>query len=112
MKIDIIVPITFIVSIFGIIYLLITSRHRERLSMIKMGIPASAMENKSKRLANTLKTGMLCIGIGIGIVVGFLINNSINRPENPIFYFASIFLFGGISLILNYRMEKNRKDRF
>ena len=110
MNIDIIVPIIFAGSVFGIVYLYLTSRHRERLAMIERGIPATAMENKAKTIANTLKTGMLCVGIALGILMGHLINYLTNEHDNPVFYFASIFLFGGCGLILNYRIEKNRKD--
>lgn len=110
MNIDIIVPLTFLASAFGIVYLYLTSRHRERLAMIERGIPATAMENKIKTRANTLKVGMLCVGIAIGILMGHLANYVTNEHDNPVFYFALIFLFGGCSLILNYKLEKNRKD--
>lgn len=110
MNVDIIVPLTFVVSVFGIVYLYLTSRHRERLAMIERGIPATAMENRAKTIANTLKVGMLCVGVAVGILMGYLVNYITNEPDNPVFYFALTFLFGGCSLILNYKIEKNRKD--
>ena len=107
---DILVPITFAASIFGIIYLYLTSRHRERLAMIERGIPAEAMENKSKTRANTLKIAMVFIGFGIGILVGYLVNAIFCEVDTPVFYFAFMFLFGGFALLLNYKIEKNRKN--
>jgi NADH:ubiquinone oxidoreductase subunit 5 (subunit L)/multisubunit Na+/H+ antiporter MnhA subunit len=110
MNIDIIVPITFVASVFVIVYMYLTSRHRERLAMIERGIPATAMENKAKTIANTLKIGMLSVGIALGILMGYLVNYMTKEPDNPVFYFAMTFLFGGCSLIINYKIEKNKKD--
>jgi len=105
---DIIVPITFIASIFGIIYLYLKSRHRERTTMIQKGMSANSLHNRTKTLATTLKIGMLSIGIGIGILIGYLINYIFTIHDGHIFYFVFTFLFGGLALILNYKIEKNK----
>lgn len=107
---DIIVPITFIASIFGIIYLYLKSRHRERIAMIEKNVPANSLYNKPKILAITLKIGMLFIGIGVGILIGYIINYIFSIQEGHIFYFVFTFLFGGLALILNYKIEKNKED--
>ncbi len=109
---DIIVPITFITSIFGIIYFYLKSRHRERSAMIEKGIDASSIENKTKTIATTLKIGMLCVGIGMGILMGYLVNTFFGIQDSPVFYFAFTFLFGGLGLILNYKIEKSSTDGY
>lgn len=107
---DIIVPITFIAALFGIIYLYLKSRHRERLHMIEKGVSSNSMYSKARTLATTLKFGMLCTGIGTGILMGYLINCISTIQEGHVLYFVFTFLFGGLALILNYRIAKNRND--
>jgi hypothetical protein len=107
---DILVPVVFTVSVFGIIYLYITSKHRERLSMIEKGIEPSMFESKEKTIAQTLKMGMLLIGISLGILAGHLLTTSYIKGDNPVFYFSMIFLFGGLSLIINYFIERRKNN--
>lgn len=109
---DILVPITFIATLFGIIYLYLKSRHRERLHMIEKGVSSNSLYSKARTLSATLKIGMLCIGIGIGILMGYLINCFLAIPQGHVLYFVFSFLFGGLALILNYRIEKNRTDGY
>ncbi|NAS12145.1 DUF6249 domain-containing protein [Poritiphilus flavus] len=109
---DIIVPITFVAAIFGILFLYLRSRHRERIAMIERGVTADSIENKAKRASATLKVGMLCVGIGVGILMGYLVDRIFNPEDSSVFYFAFIFLFGGLGLILNYKIEPKKKNGF
>lgn len=108
---DIIVPITFVAALFGIIYLYLKSRHRERLHMIEKGVSSNSLYSKTKTLAMTLKIGMLCIGIGVGILTGYLVNRIATIEEGHVLYSVFTFLFGGLALVLNYKIEKNSIDR-
>ncbi|WP_299252691.1 DUF6249 domain-containing protein [uncultured Aquimarina sp.] len=105
---NILVPISFLVSVFGIIYTYVTSRHRERIAMIKYGVNASQLANKKRDLAQSLKYGMFLIGIAIGILVAYGVNLFMLEKDHPVFYFSMTLLFGGISIIINYKMEKNK----
>ncbi|WP_299436746.1 DUF6249 domain-containing protein [uncultured Aquimarina sp.] len=107
---NIIVPISFLVSVFGIIYIYITSKHRERIAMIKYGVSASQLTNKNRDLAQSLKYGMLLIGIAVGILVAYCINLFVLEKYHPVFYFSMTFLFGGISIIMNYKLEKRKTN--
>lgn len=107
---DILVPITFIAALFAILYIYLKSRHRERLHMIEKGVSANSIYSKKRTLAMTLKLGMLCAGVGIGILVGYLVNSVSKLQEGHVLYSVFTFLFGGLALILNYKVEKNRSD--
>lgn len=102
-------------------------RRKERLTIIeKMGdkFEPSMIENKfsfPERKGNpmfgTLKIACLLLGIGLGLLVGYLIcfntvygYNSMNLQNNAyevsgIIYGASVLLFGGLGLLVAFFVE-------
>jgi O-antigen/teichoic acid export membrane protein len=102
---QILIPIALFGSIFGIFYVYITARNKERLSMIEKGVDASMFSTKRKYYAMTLKFGMLLVGVSLGILIGSFIDEYTTLPEE-VGYFSMIFLFGGTALIINALMEK------
>jgi len=96
---EILIPIAFFGAIFGIFYLYITARNKERLSMIEKGADASMFSTKRKYYAMTLKVGMLLIGVALGILVGSIIDQY-TMLEEEVGYFSMIFLFGGLALVI------------
>ncbi len=102
---EIIIPIALFGSIFGIFYLYITARNKERLSMIEKGADASMFATKRNYYSMTLKIGMLLVGVALGILMGSLLDEYTSLPEE-VGYFSMIFLFGGIALIANSIMDK------
>tara|TARA_R110002073_G_scaffold57778_4_gene146625 strand:+ start:16914 stop:17249 length:336 start_codon:yes stop_codon:yes gene_type:complete len=107
---EVLIPLAFFAAIFGIFYLYITARNKERLSMIEKGADASMFTSKRNFYAMTLKVGMLLVGIALGILIGSLIDEYTNLPEE-VGYFSMIFLFGGIALITNALMEKKDAEK-
>jgi len=113
MNAAIFVPLIVFASIFGIFYVFLTTRNKERLSMIEKGADASMFLTRKGDRGNTyytLKFGMLAVGIAIGLLVGSIIAETTNLPEE-VAYFSMIFLFGGISLIVNHFMEVKQKKK-
>lgn len=106
---EVIIPITLFAGIFGIFYIYITARNKERMAMIEKGADASMFVTKRNYFAMTLKIGMLLVGISMGILLGSIIDEMTTLPS-PVGYFSMIFLFGGIALILNALMEKKKAD--
>jgi hypothetical protein len=98
----ILVPIAGMAMLFGIIYLF----KRENLAMIEKG-----MNPKTYRPApyTALKYGLLIMGSGLGLLLAYLIDiasSQIDGDDNPAIYFAMIAIFGGLGLIMSYRIEK------
>jgi hypothetical protein len=98
----ILVPIAGMAMIFGIVYLF----KKENLAMIEKG-----MNPKVYRPApyTSLKYGLLLMGSGMGLLLAYLIDvasPAIDGDENPAIYFALIAIFGGLGLVLSYRIEK------
>ena len=102
---EVFIPITMFAALFGVFYLYITARNKERLSMIEKGADASMFTTKRRYYAMTLKLGMLLVGISLGILIGSFIDEYTTLPEE-VGYFSMIFLFGGAALIINALMEK------
>ena len=107
----ILIPLIVFGSIFGMVYVWLTTRNKERLAMIDKGADASLFTVKrSQRTNYTLKIGMLAVGIGIGILVASLLESYTTLSEEVAFP-SMIFLFGGAFLIANSMMEnKDKKE--
>ncbi len=108
---EVLVPLIVFSCVFGIIYVIVTARHRQRMAMIEKGAdPKLFASNTSFPLA----VGMLMLGLGIGIALGWVADRLIYGPElgnNPGPYFVACLVCGGSALMLYHRiMEKKRKE--
>jgi len=109
---EIIIPLVFFASIFGVFYLYFTARHKERMFLIEKGADASLFyskhgQDRRKSLSWwTLKLALFLIGIGFGILAGNILAVTTNLQEE-VCYFTSIFVFGGVGLLVYYLYEKN-----
>jgi F0F1-type ATP synthase assembly protein I len=103
-----VIPIVAIVftfsTLFGVIYILVAARNKERMALIEKGAEASIF-NQGKNEKSSLKRGMLFVGVAIGFLVGYMLDTYTNM-EKPLPYFAMIFLFGGLSLIAFYFIDQ------
>ncbi|WP_026632291.1 DUF6249 domain-containing protein [Dyadobacter alkalitolerans] len=101
----VIISLGVFAAIFGIIYVFLVTRHRERIALIEKGANASIFESNSFISYPTLKFGMLFVGVGLGILTGNFLENyyEFNRGTA---YLSMTFLLGGISLILNFIIER------
>ncbi len=106
--------IAFFAMLFGIFYLFYTTRNRERLALIEKGADASLF-NIGKNAGTpyswgklSLKIGMLAVGIGIGILVAAFLGQADVLYEGAL-YPAMIFLFGGLSLVVFYLIDRKIK---
>lgn len=110
---EIIIPIVFFGSIFGIFYLYISSRNRERLALIEKGADASIFAGGEGRLpiwkVIILNLALLLMGIGVGIFAATLIDQY-SSLETDAIYPATIFLMAGIGLFVGSRMT-NAMDK-
>ncbi len=102
---DCIVSLVAISAIFGILYVILLTRHRERMALMEKGLSPAEFSNKSSILSATLRYGLLCIGIAIGILFGNFAANHFDVPRQGAFI-AMIFLFGGISLIISFLIDR------
>ncbi len=100
---DLLVSLIVFAGIFGMIYVFIMTRHKERMSMLEKGVDASVFVKRSG--SPTLKFGMFFVGIALGILIGNLLQDRFGMDEGVAFL-SMVFLFGGISLIVNHLIDK------
>jgi len=106
---DLFVSLAAFAAIFGIIYVFVITRHREHMSMLEKGVDPSVFRSKGKSGAMTLKFGMLCVGISLGILLGYIFYRN-DVLDRSVAYLSMTFLSGGISLILNFLIDQKLKD--
>ena len=109
----IIIPIIFGV-IFGIFYLYISARNRERLALIDKGGDASIFYSKHKHVTPVWKVvvvnlAMLSVGIGVGIFIANILSVSLGMEEN-VAYPGTIFLMAGIGLLSGFFVTKKLNE--
>lgn len=109
MNVEFLIPIAFFAAVFGIVYIIIQARNRERLAMIEKNFDASLLDSDRVHTGkyNSLKMGIAAVGIALGILVGNILAMSTNMEE-PVCYFSMIFLFGGIGLIIYYLLVRKK----
>ena len=106
---SILIPLIIFSSIFGIFFVWISTRNKERMALIEKGADATLFATKKKNYMNlTLKFGMLAVGIGTGILMGSIIS-SYTMLDEEVAFPSMIFLFGGLFLVGNALIEKKDK---
>ena len=106
----ILVPLGCFAMVFGIVYLFVTSRNRERMALIERGADPTLFKTRKKPSGNgIMKLGLFLLGIGFGIVVGYLLTSGGGMDEGAA-YPAMIFFFGGLALIVSHLWER-KQDR-
>ena len=93
-------------SLFGVFFIYISARNKERMALIEKGADVSVFHRPFKfKQTAVLKWGMLLMGLAFGILIGGLLY-SITGFDEGISYSSMILMFGGLSLVLFYRVER------
>jgi hypothetical protein len=127
-----IIFVALFASAFGMYYLFITARNRERMGLIEKGadpsyftFPREPVARKQKpgnsSVKFTLKSGMLIIGTGVGFILSFLLYRGTYTPGyndymegmSPLLIIGTVFVCGGLGLVAGFYMGRaiDRKDR-
>ena len=104
MLIPILVPLGAFAMIFGVVYL----RTRENMALIEKG-----KDPRSPRPYRSLKTGLLFLGAGIGLLLAYFIdsNSGLRHDGHEAIYFALIAVGGGLGLVASYAIERKAMVR-
>lgn len=99
----IIISLGLFLMIFGLNYL----KSRERMALIERGIELKDPVLRD-RTSSVLRTSLLFIGVGIGLIIAFFISTDSDVDRSAI-YFPLLFIFGGLGLLVSYIIERKRE---
>jgi preprotein translocase subunit YajC len=108
---DFLVSFLAIGAIFGIFYVIVLTRHRERMALMDKGLTPKEFNNHVRVISATLRFGLLMVGVAIGILLGNTVAQHWDVPREGAFI-AMMLFFGGISLIISYRLEKSQAKKY
>lgn len=101
------ISLGFFAAIFFAIYFSVKARNKERMMLIERGVDISEIYKK-KNTGNGhgfFKFGVVAIGIGVGLMVGWILSMLFYNPV--VSYFIGILVFGGVGvLVANFLVEK------
>lgn len=108
---QILIPISLFMMIFGIAYLIYSTRNRERLALIEKGVDASIfLEGKGKGVPAwkvfIVNLAFLLIGSGVGIFIALLVTTYTSLHDGAV-YPSIIFIMAGIGLLAGFRAAKD-----
>ena len=108
---DILIPIFLFLVIFGIVYLYLSTRNKERLALIEKGVDAKIFMKGRAHTAPIWKVlilniALLLMGIGIGVIIASVLHYNLGVVEDAA-YPGTIFLTAGAALFVGFNMTKN-----
>lgn len=109
----VIIPIVFGV-IFGIFYLFISARNKERLALIEKGADASIFYSKGRYVTPVWKVvvinlALLLMGIGLGIFLGGFFTDVLGMDED-IAMPGTILFMAGAGLLTGFFVSKKLNE--
>jgi hypothetical protein len=112
---EIIIPIVLFGSTFGIVYVYLITRNKERMAMIEKGTDMSLFARKKEGDSPmkywVIKIGFLMIGIALGIIVASLVSADGGVMSEDQAFPSMILLFGGLALVASYFVEKKLREK-
>jgi len=110
----IVIPVSFFLMAFAIVYISLTTRNRERMAMIEKGVDPKIFTPEPRNLKVsqyvTFKWGLFLVGLAVGLFVGMLLEEYAGLPDGPTII-SMILMFGGLALILSYLLRERLEDK-
>ena len=107
MGVDVLIPVSMFLAVFGVLYVFLTTRNKERLAMIEKGADPSVFAQRKTR--SGIKLGLLAIGVAIGVLMGQAVRHLTGMDEEPAMM-SMIFLFAGSGLVLEHFLAKKERS--
>lgn len=103
----IMIPIIAIIGTFTMIIYLRKYENDERMAMIDKGVdPTLFTTKRSRNTSFPLRASLLCIGGGLGLLLGHVLDINFNMEE--VGYFSMLFICGGVGLGISYIIEEKK----
>ena len=106
--IGVFIPIIATIGIFIMIIYLRKYANEERMAMIEKGMDPHAIVPKSSP-SGPLRASLLLIGAGLGLLMGYWLDNAFYM--GVVAYFSMLFIFGGLGLGGSYLIEESKQKK-
>lgn len=106
---EVIVALAVTVPIIGLFVMLVYLRrieNSERLAMIEKGVDPTLFARRQRNTSFPLRVSLLCMGVGIGFLLGYFLDRAYKMEE--VAYFSMLFIFGGLGLGAAYLIEEKK----
>lgn len=86
-------------------------QHAERMAMIEKGVGKDLLFGTQPQpmVSATLRSSLLMIGAGLGILLGYFLDEKYYMEAAG--YFGMLFIFGGLGLGLAYIIEERKFNK-
>jgi len=109
MRPEILILMSLFLMIFGIVYLIYSTRNSERLALIEKGLDASIFLKDNKGVPMwkifILNTAFLLIGIGIGFFIALFLS-TYTKMNSDVVYPATVMIMAGVGLLVGFQRAK------
>jgi hypothetical protein len=102
------IPIIISIGVFITIIYIRKFQNLERMAIIDKGMDPAIFKKESTS-APTLRTALLLMGSGIGLLLGYFLDRAFDMEE--VAYFSMILIFGGLGLGLAYLIEEKKMKK-
>ena len=105
---DLLVPLTFFIATAFVLTRLIDYKRSSRISMIEHGMDPSIPAPRNDddlRIYSSLRRGLILLGSGLGLIVGYMVPVSGNADED-LFTFATCIIGGGIGYVVYFLIAR------
>lgn len=113
---EVVIPLSMLATTFGIVYITVTSKHRQRMAMIDKGMDPGLLKERDVPF-RTLRNGLVLVGAGLGLYFGYLLDSRMpgygvngDPGDTPLPYFMMVMLCCGFALIAHHFIAKRQKD--
>lgn len=105
------IPISFFLMLFGIFYLFLSTRNRERIALIEKGVDASVFMKGRNPGTSMWKVfvvnfAYLLIGTGLGIFIALIITTYTALNDGAV-YPSIIIMMAGVGLLVGFSKSKD-----
>ena len=109
----VLLPIIISLGAFVMIVYIRKFENMERMAIIEKGLSVDMFrKDRESNPSPVLRWALLLIGAGLGLIVGYFLDETFRMEETG--YFSMLMIFGGLGLLLAYVIEekklKNLKD--